>query len=608
MDQIEEVRRKIDIVELINAYVPLKKTGRNYKALCPFHSEKTPSFIVSSERQIWHCFGACADGGDIFKFLMKMENLDFGEALRDLAKRAGVKLISYRPSEGEKQKQLYYEINHLAAEYFHYLLLNHRAGKKALAYILGRGINRESLSLFKLGYSPDLWDGLLGYLAGKKGYRREDLEAIGLIIKSEQSGYYDRFRHRLMFPLKDHRGNIRGFAGRKIPPPAGSAPKGEENEGKYVNTPETLIYHKSDLLYGLSETYQEIKKADGLVLVEGELDAISSYQAGVKNVAALKGSALTENQIRLISRFTKNISFALDSDIAGDVAARRGIELADEAGLSLKVVEIKEGKDPDEVAQKNPLTWQQQVEQAVPIYDYFIDSAFARYDKNSAEGKRKIAEEVISILPKISNEIVRDHYLNKLAEGLAVAPEAVAAQTAKFKEATSSQKREADLSVSFPKPAESAGRREFLEEYLLALAFQSGRWEWLKNKKLQGLVTTPRLKGILEISLKYQEKFKEFKSERLSKMLPAELVDGFNHLYFVHTGELVEKEEAREKEFKRGLIQLEQINWREKLEKIAEEIKRQEKEKNQGNLSQLEEEFAKITKRLSTIASNSGKM
>ncbi|MGB9706493.1 MAG: DNA primase, partial [Microgenomates group bacterium] len=502
-DQIEEIKRKIDIVQFINSYVPLKKSGRNFKALCPFHSETAPSFIVSPERQIWHCFGACNEGGDIFKFLMKIENIDFGEALRELAKRAGVKLTSYRPSEGERQKQLLYEINHLAAEFYHYLLLNHPAGKKALNYILGRGIKRESLEKFKLGYAPNMWDGLQRFLVGKKGYKVEDLERAGLVIESQKSkvksqSYYDRFRHRLMFPLKDHRGNICGFAGRVLDP--------EAKEAKYINTPETLIYHKSDLLYGLFENKEEIKKADGVILVEGELDAISSWQAGVKNVVAIKGSALTPRQVQLLSRFTKNIVFALDSDIAGDAAARRGIEIADEAGMAIRVVEIKGGKDPDEVAQKNPDLWQRLVKQAVPVYDYFLDSAFSRFGGKTAEEKRKIGQELIPVLAKISNKIVQAHYIQELARRLGVDEEAIGAEIAKFSVSQVS---------TLPQPEKeiiSKNRQEVLEEHLLALGFQSEKWQWLRKRRVLSLVKTPRFLRILEVLGDYLKKYKTLDS------------------------------------------------------------------------------------------------
>jgi DNA primase len=588
-DQLEEIKRKIDIVQFINQYVPLKKAGRNFKALCPFHSEKTPSFIVSPERQIWHCFGACNEGGDIFKFLMKIENIDFGEALRELAKRTGVKLTSYRPTAEEKQKQLLYEINHLAAEFYHYLLLNHPAGKRALNYILGRGITRESLEKFKLGYAPNMWEGLQKFLVGKKGYRVEDLEKAGLVIKSETGrGFYDRFRHRLMFPLKDHRGNICGFAGRVLDP--------QVKEAKYVNTPETLIYHKSDLLYGLHENKDEIKKADEVVLVEGELDAISSWQVGVKNVVAVKGSALTPRQVQLLGRFTKNITFALDADIAGDQAARRGIEIADSAGIAMKVVEIKGGKDPDEVAQKNPKLWQKLVKEAVPVYDYFLDSAFWKFDSKTAEGKRKIGQELVPVLAKISNRIVQAHYIQVLGEKLGVGEEVIGEEIAKFNSSLSSPP------VKISQETGKKERREILEEHLLALAFQSGNWQWLRKRKTLSLVETPRFARILEVVGEYLKKHKTLNSQKLAAMLPPELEENFNQLYLLDLEVILRDEDKLVGEFQKTLYQLEKLHLKEKLKNLAREIEKLEKQKDQTKkVEKLSSEFRDLGKKLAKL-------
>jgi DNA primase len=520
-DQIEEVRSKTDIVELIGEYMPLNKAGRNFRALCPFHSETAPSFMVSAERQIFKCFG-CGEGGSVFNFLMKMEGMEFGEALRVLAKRVGVKLRAYQPSEGEKQKQLLYEINHLAAEFYHYLLVNHPAGKPAKDYILGRGITPASLQMFKLGFAPKMWDGLQKYLVVKKKYRVQDLEKAGLVIESSRrqvtgstsrGHYYDRFRNRLMFSLKDHRGNICGFAGRVLTP--------DVKEAKYVNTPETPTYHKSDLLYGLSETRGAIKKADQAVLVEGELDAISSYQAGVKNVVAIKGSALTESQIRLIKRFTDNLILALDQDVAGNVAARRGIELADAAGLAVLVVQVQGGKDPDEVAQKNPELWREQVGQAMPVYDYYLASALARHDSGSASGKRQISRELVPVFAKIRNEIVKAHYVKLLAEKLGVPEEAVLAQvekTVRREKASAPSPVKLSQTAAEPRPP---SRRETLEAHLMALAFQSKQWDFLLKRKVANLIKTPRFARIIEVLSRHLKKFKTYQSDRLAKDLPA---------------------------------------------------------------------------------------
>ncbi|MCJ7827973.1 DNA primase, partial [Patescibacteria group bacterium] len=438
MDQLDEIRQKVDIAEFIGEYTPLKKAGRNLKAPCPFHSENKPSFMVSPERQIFKCFG-CGVGGDIFKFLMLIEGLEFGEAVRKLAERAGVALKKYRVSPEEEKKKKYFEVNDLATEYYHYLLTQHPAGKKALDYILGRGITLKSLQEFKIGFAPLMWDGVQKYLVDKKKYSPQILEQAGLALPNNRGGYYDRFRGRLMFPLRDYQGNICGFAGRVIPPAS-------DDQAKYINSSETPVYQKSRLLYGLSLTRGQIRKQDQAVVVEGELDLISSYQAGVFNVVAIKGSALTEGQLILLKRYTKNLALALDADFAGNKAAQRGIELADKMGFAIKVVEVKGGKDPDEAAQKDPKGWCAQIKKAVSVYDYLFHFAFSSYDERSAEGKRQIGQFLVPILAKMTDGIVRGHYISLLAQRLRIREEAVVAEVEKVKPEFSSREKQA---VSF---------------------------------------------------------------------------------------------------------------------------------------------------------------
>jgi DNA primase len=596
MDQLEEVKQKINLIELINEYVPLKKAGRNFKALCPFHSETAPSFIVSPERQIWKCFG-CGEGGDAFGFLMKIEGMEFGEALRKLAKKAGVKLRPFEPSETYQKKQQFWEINHLASEFYHYLLLKHRVGKKALAYILNRGISKELLKLFKLGFAPNMWDGLQRFLVKKKGYRLNDLREVGLIIKGRRRGFYDRFRGRLMFPLRDHQGNICGFAGRVLQKEVKDLPAGRQGP-KYINSPETPVYHKSRLLYGLWLTRREIKKADAVVLVEGELDAISSWQAGVKNVVAIKGSALTGDQLNLLKRFTQNLVLAPDSDLAGDAVARRGIELADSLGFSIKVVQIRGGKDPDEVAQKDPRFWQKQVSQAVPIYDYFLDSALARFDVKTAEGKRKTGQELVPILAKISDNIVRGHYVAQLASRLGVSQEAVIREVEKRAGQTPS--------ASLPKTvleATKKERQEVLEEYLFALCLQSKNWSVLTKRRVKKLITSPAFLGIAEKISKYLKKYKTIKSERLAKMLPAELTEIFDRLYLYDLGDWLEKEEKVKKEIAQTIRELEKISLKKRLSLISQKIKELEREKGDPKeIKKLNEEFRDFSTKLVEFA------
>ena len=574
MDQVEEIRSKIDLVQFVSEFLPLKKAGRNFKANCPFHNEKTPSFMVSPERQIWHCFG-CNLGGDVFGFLMEMERMEFGEALRVLAKRAGITLQTYRPSQGEAEKEKIFEINHLASEFFHYLLLSHEIGKRALNYILQRGIAKNSLEQFKIGYSPPRWEELQKFLVGKKGYKTEELEKAGLVIpntkyKIQDTRYYDRFRDRLMFPLSDHRGNIVGFAGRLLDP--------EVKEAKYVNTPETPVYHKSELLYPLQITKEDIKKEGRAVVVEGELDAISSYQAGIKSVVAIKGSALTELQSRLLKRFTENLILSLDSDAAGDMAARRGIETADSLGLNIKVVVLEKYKDPDEAAQKEPEYLKEQIEKAENVYDFYINSAFKRFNGRTAEEKKKIGQEVVPVLAKIEDEIVKDVYVKKLADRLGVNEESVILQIEKLKTKTS------PVRGSTAEPVVQKQRRDILEEYYLALLFQTKKVIVLLDKEEKDLFYSPINLKLIEALTVYLSQAKKFSSQFFFKTLPAELKEAFDKLYLIDFGEKIEDEEWAEKERREIRTQLKITKVKEELQAACRKLKGEKAEDKEGKI------------------------
>ena len=585
MNQLEEIKSKIDIVEFISEFVPLKKAGRNFKAICPFHTEKTPSFIVSPERQIWHCFG-CGRGGDIFGFLMEIERIEFGEALRILAKRAGVVLESYRPTGVEAEKEKILAINSLAAEFYHYLLLNHQIGKRALEYAYRRGMTKESLERFKVGYAPPMWDGLQKFLIGRKGYSVGDLDKAGLVVQSSKfkvQSYYDRFRDRLMFPLSDHRGNVVGFAGRLLDPNA--------KEAKYVNTPETLVYHKSELLYPLQITKEEIKKENSVVVVEGEIDAISCYQVGVKNVVAIKGSALTEAQSRLLKRFAENVVLSLDSDAAGDAAMRRGIEIASNLGLNVKVAVLEKYKDPDEAAQKEPDYLKEKITQAEGVYDFYIDSAFKRFGGRTPEEKRKIGQELVPIWARIEDEILKDVYVKRLAERLGVSEESIILQMEKVKdrflsgakkETTSQQKKE---------------RRDLLEEYLLSLIFQAKKTELLLEEEWVSLFVLPINKRIIEALRKFLSEKKKFSSKFFFRELPAELKEAFDHFYLTDFGEQIEDEEWVEKELKKIQKHLRIMATREELERLSLELRKR------GEDEKIAEQISKLTRELKELES-----
>src|SRR3989339_1216632 len=385
MGDADEVKSKLNIIDIINEKVPLKKAGRNFKGLCPFHNEKTPSFMVSPDRQVFHCFG-CGKGGSVIDFVMEYEHMEFPEALEELAERAGVTLTKRKSETPERKlKETLFEINHLASEFYHYILTKHRLGEKALLYLRNRGITDKSIRTFSLGYSPNNWEGVYRFLK-KKQYDDKMLEKAGLVL-SGNSGMYDRFRGRLMFTLCDHKGNVVGFSGRVLDPAI--------KEAKYINTSETPVYSKSNVLYGLDVTHDAIVKAGEAILMEGEIDLISSFQVGISNVVAIKGSALTEGHVHLLKRYTERVIFALDADMAGDKAARRGIDVAEGVGLDMRVAIMPGGKDPDEAAREDEVGLKKALKNAIPIYDYFIESAKKRFDLTSAFGKQKASEELL---------------------------------------------------------------------------------------------------------------------------------------------------------------------------------------------------------------------
>ncbi len=585
MDQREEIKEKIDLVELVGQYIELKKAGRNFKANCPFHQEKTPSFIVSPERQIFKCFG-CSAGGDAFTFLMRMENMEFSEALEELAKRVGVKLKKHYSSDEDKQKQLLYEVNHLASEFYHFLLLNHPVGKRALDYLASRGVKKETIEIFKIGFAPNSYDSLQRFLVGKKKYKPEDIEKAGLISRG-QRGFYDRFRNRVCFPFFDHRGNVTGFSGRVMP--------NVKDQAKYINTSETAVFHKSSLLFGLFQAKEAIRQKDEAVLVEGQMDVVSSFQAGVKNCVASGGTALTTAQIRLLKRFTNKFIFALDQDIAGDMAARRGIELADSQEVEIRAIEIKGGKDPDDIASKDSKKWRQMVRNSIGVYDFLITSAFSRFGDQGAEGKRQIGNELVPVLAKINNQIVFSHYVNLLAQKLNVEASSIIEEVEKVKKG-------ADLldKISAPMVQTQKPRRQLIEEYLLALALQAQQYDWLKKRGLKSLIETNVLQRLHQALTDYLKKAKKFSSVKLAKKLPAELLESFDQLYLINLGNLSEDEEKAQKQFDKAFADLKQLDLKDKLDKLSLEIdqlenKTEKTKSDKDKLEKLVSQFASLS-------------
>jgi DNA primase len=433
MSVVEEIKERLDIVEVISAYVQLRKAGSIYKGLCPFHQEKTPSFVVYPDRGAWHCFGACGTGGDVFSFVMKRDNLDFREALEALAQKAGVNLAP--PSAARSQQDQYLdrlrEINQAAAVYFHSQLRHAPQGQTARDYLAGRGFSDAIIDSFLLGYAADRWDGLLAHLQSKN-YEPADILAAGLVgerdqPESDRSPYYDRFRHRVMVPIRDVTGHVIGFGARSLR---------SDQQPKYLNTPQTPLFEKSSILYGLDAAKRSIRPRGKAIIVEGYMDVLACHQAGEDNVVASMGTALTELQIKQLRRYTSTIVLALDADAAGQAATLRGLSQAREAldrewvpvltptglvrhearlAVDLRVMTLPEGKDPDDVVRADVNLWRELVNNAQPVVDYYFELARRELDLNTAQGKSEAVERLAPLIFEVSDEVKRAHYVQQLA-------------------------------------------------------------------------------------------------------------------------------------------------------------------------------------------------
>jgi DNA primase len=460
MSVITEVKQKLDIVELVSEYVTLQKAGRNFKGLCPFHSEKHPSFFVFPEQQSWHCFGACGTGGDIFSFIMKKEGVDFGQALRILAQRGGITLSPREASskvEDEKKERLF-QINEAATEYYHHLLSSTKAGEAARSYLARRKVTPEVIKEFRLGFSPDAWETLKNYLLGK-GYTEKELVEAGLIIEKEEGGSYDRFRNRLMFPICDIQGRVTGFGARVL----------DDSLPKYINSPQTPIFDKSSSLYGIDKAKSAIRKKNLVIIVEGYMDVLTAHQHDWQNVVGSMGTSLTEKQVGGIKRLTSNITLALDADLAGEEATLRGKAILAYSNAEANVILLPPGKDPDEVIREESILWQKLVEQAMPILDFVFQSVISKVDINKARDKSLAIQKLLPSIYEIKDHTIQNSYVEKLAHALKIKTSGVEAYLQKSKTArkrpqlrqTTEQARLARQLVSSP-----------IEEYCLALLLQ----------------------------------------------------------------------------------------------------------------------------------------
>lgn len=610
-DSLEEIKNRLDIVEVIGQYVKLQKAGVNYKALCPFHKEKTPSFFVSPSRQIWHCFG-CGLGGDIFSFVMKIENVDFKEAVKILADKAGVKLLAENPVLNS-QKQKLINLNEKAAFFFEEQLSQKQEVKD---YLFKRGLTETTLQEFKLGFAPDDWRSLTNYLI-KEGFKPEEILQSGLAISKKdlpETGYqiqktdlYDRFRSRIMFPIEDLSSKIVGFTGRIF---QGSTPlktiKDLEAVGKYVNSPQTLIFDKSKILYGLSKTKTFLHNLGSTLLVEGQMDFLMGWQAGLKNIVATSGTSLTAYHLTLLKRYNNTLILGFDMDEAGEKAAERSIELALAQEFQVKVLQLPSGKDLADylLEQKNQISQaslEQLLAQALPIMDFYFERAKQMGDLNSLEGKKIIVSYFLPKIKKLVNPIDKAFWLEKLSQEVKIEARTLEDELKRLAKDKIAYRDENEPAYQFLPQHYGLDlpRAQLIGERILALLLKDFKLKE-KIRKVQNYFPAP-LQEVVETILS-AESAEDLNPQSLKKLnLKEELINKINELALRGDYELELLEQFQvplEEEFRKQIKNLRMESVKEKLKQLEKEIAEAEKNKNQAVLTPLMNEFNQLKKDL----------
>ncbi|GMR18920.1 MAG: DNA primase [Patescibacteria group bacterium] len=602
IDQIEEIKRKLDIVALVSSYVPLQKAGKNYKALCPFHSEKTPSFMVSPQLQIFKCFG-CGEGGDVIAFYSKIEGVSFGESLKEMAKRAGVKLVGRKQSPVERQKEKLYEINRLASDFFHFLLTGHKIGKPALEFLKKRGLSKESIEDFDLGYAPKSWDSL-GRFILKKGYSVTDFLQSGLGSRKEGGRrYYDFFRGRVIFPLRSSTGRVVGFSGRTL---GGEEPK-DAAEGrpapggasfgslgpKYINTTETPVFEKRRFLFNLDLAKQEMKKQKSVVLVEGEMDAIALYELGIKNVVATKGTAFSPEQIAALAKFVQKITICFDRDTAGLEATKKGILLAQGVGLEVRAVLLPEGQDPDEAARADLGGFKKLLASAPSVFDFYLASALARFNPADPSGKKKIAHEILPVVKSLANEVEKAAYLAKLSQTLGVGEEIVWKQLEKEKALEGERS-----SSSAETRSKDTPRLPKKESYLMAVLFSLPVEKLRSAQRRIALedLTNPELEKVLASLRDYLKQIKRFRLENFSGKLDEDTRRIFEELVLVSL-----PQHPPEDEFSKALTSVKRVRLIKERRSLVGQVRKAEEDEKPSQVRKLQREILKLTKKIDSM-------
>jgi len=456
---LNEIQDKCDIVEIISGYISLKSAGRNFKACCPFHHEKTPSFIVSPDKQIYHCFG-CNSGGNVFNFIKEYEKMDFIDAVKMLAEKTGVKLPEYRKSDDQDASivSTIYSVNDIAANYYSNILEKLSPSSEPRKYILKRGLDASVIKKFRLGFADSSWKGLLDYLAGR-GIKQDMIFQAGLVTRGKENSYYDLFRNRIVFPIFDVRDRVIGFGARVM----------DETLPKYINSPETAVYKKGQHLYGLNIAKTSIKERNFAIITEGYLDVMTCHQYGANNAIASLGTALTIEQVRLLKRYTHNAVMLYDSDQAGEMASIRGLDLLLEEGMNVKIATLEKGHDPDSFLRKfGKEKFDAAIKGSKSLFTYKLDILNARFDSREPESKAEIIKEMLSTIHRVKNAIVKAEYIKLLSQELSVKEDAVWEELKKIKtrpesRATSDERRNICQPIDIS-PAEQILARLMLED------------------------------------------------------------------------------------------------------------------------------------------------
>ena len=589
---IDEIKQRLDIIDVLSEYLQLRKSGGNYKANCPFHHEKTPSFMVSPDKQIWHCFG-CSKGGDIFAFIQEIEGMEFPEALRVLAKKANVTLSYQDPALTNKKTKLL-DILKISADWLQKQLRENPQAEIARQYLLTRKVSADAQEDFKLGYSLEDWSALNDFLVSR-GYQEQEIFDAGMTVKKDKGvGYFDRFRGRLMFPIRDVHGSIVGFTARLLKEDP------HRPAGKYVNTPQTMVYDKSSVIYGLDRAKQEIKKASATIVVEGNMDVITCHQAGFKNVVASSGTALTEKQVQLLKRYSPNIIMSFDMDVAGQDAAKRGIEIAWQLEMNIKVLTLpQEFKDPDECIKKDPKIFQAAISNSQNIMDYYFASATKEKDAKKVEDKKLIATALLPLIAKISESIEQTHYLQKLANLINVSEDVL---REKIKKNIKISKSVQTQNVASSNNSEIPDRYAQLSERIVALALlHIEDFKYFADYLEPEYLTSEPIKNLYKKFIQFYNQAGTFFVDKFLENNPdtQRQIDVLYLLAEKEFGYLDEKEQ--QKELINSLKVLEKNYISIRIKQIEQEIKSAEASNDKELVDNLLQEFNLLTQKLTQL-------